>query len=152
MISRIFLFYVICFLIMKVCTFWWILNLFTKGKYLCFQTAWNEMSKISMEILRGKVWKNEEEWVHIKNTRYSQTWIFFREWCFSFPCNIWIMPYPFINLIVFIKRWKYQTILPASWEIYMQDKKQQLELGMKQWTGSKLEKQYKRLHIVTLFI
>ena len=44
------------------------------------------------------------------------------------------------------KLWKilqeleYQTTLPASWEIYMQVKKQQLELN--QWTGSKLGKEY----------
>ena len=32
--------------------------------------------------------------------------------------------------------------LPASWEIYMQVKKQQLEPDMEQWTGSKYEKEY----------
>ena len=37
----------------------------------------------------------------------------------------------------FLKRWEYQTTLPASWEIYMQVKKQQLELDMEQQTGSK---------------
>ena len=42
----------------------------------------------------------------------------------------------------FFKRWEYQTALPASWETYMQVKKQQLELDMKQWTGSKLGKEY----------
>ena len=42
----------------------------------------------------------------------------------------------------FLKRWEYQTTLPASWEIYMQVKKQQLEPDMKQWTGSKLTKEY----------
>ena len=35
----------------------------------------------------------------------------------------------------FFKRWKYQTTLPASWEIYMEVKKQQLELDMEQQTG-----------------
>ena len=42
----------------------------------------------------------------------------------------------------FIKTWEYQTTLPAFSEICMQVKKQQLELDMKQWTGSKLEKEY----------
>ena len=37
----------------------------------------------------------------------------------------------------FLKRWEYQTILPASWEICMQVKKQQLELDLEQQTGSK---------------
>ena len=37
---------------------------------------------------------------------------------------------------------EYQTTLPASWEIYMQVKKQQLEPEMEQHTGSKLGKVY----------
>ena len=36
---------------------------------------------------------------------------------------------------------EYQTTWPASWEIYMQVKKQQLELGMGQQTGSKWGKE-----------
>ena len=42
----------------------------------------------------------------------------------------------------FFKRWESQTTLPASWEICMQVKKQQLELGMEEWTCSKLGKEY----------
>jgi len=42
----------------------------------------------------------------------------------------------------FLNRWKYQTTLPASWEICMQVKEQQLELDMEQQAGSKLEKEY----------
>ena len=41
-----------------------------------------------------------------------------------------------------IKRWEYQITLPASSESCMQVKKQQLELNMEQWTGSKLGKEY----------
>ena len=37
---------------------------------------------------------------------------------------------------------QYQTTLPASWEICMQVKKQQLELDMEQQIGSKLGKEY----------
>ena len=37
---------------------------------------------------------------------------------------------------------EYQTTLPASWEICMQVKKQQLKLDMEQKTGSKLGKGY----------
>ena len=37
---------------------------------------------------------------------------------------------------------KYQTTLPASWEICMQVRKQQLELDMEQQTGSKQGKGY----------
>ena len=42
----------------------------------------------------------------------------------------------------FFKRWEYQTTWPASWEIYMQVKKQQLELDMEQQTGCKSGKEY----------
>ena len=37
----------------------------------------------------------------------------------------------------FFKRWDYQTTLPASSEIFIQVKKQHLELDMEQQTGSK---------------
>ena len=36
-----------------------------------------------------------------------------------------------------ILRWDYQTTWPASWEICMQVRKQQLELDIEQQTGSK---------------
>ena len=42
-----------------------------------------------------------------------------------------------INCGKFWKRWEYQTTWPASWEICMQVRKQQLELDMEQQTGSK---------------
>ena len=42
----------------------------------------------------------------------------------------------------FLNRWEYQTTLPASCETCLQVKKQQLELDMEQWTGSKLGKEY----------
>ena len=42
----------------------------------------------------------------------------------------------------FLKRWEYHITLPASWEICMQVKKQQLELDMEQQTGSKLRREY----------
>ena len=37
----------------------------------------------------------------------------------------------------FLKRWDYQTNWPASWEICMQVRKQQLEVDMEQQNGSK---------------
>ena len=44
----------------------------------------------------------------------------------------------------FLKIQENQTTLPVSWEAWMQVKKQQLELGMEQLTGSKLEEKYVR--------
>ena len=49
------------------------------------------------------------------------------------PFTVWIKA----NFGKFLKRWEYQTTLPASWEICMQVRKQQLELDMEQQTGSK---------------
>ena len=49
-------------------------------------------------------------------------------------------------------RWEYQTTLPASWEICMWVKRQQLEPDMEQQTGSKLGRSTLRLYIVTLLI
>ena len=42
----------------------------------------------------------------------------------------------------FFKRWEYQSTWSVFWEICMQVRKQQLELDMKQQTGSKLGKEY----------
>ena len=46
------------------------------------------------------------------------------------------------KLFKILKRWKYQTTLPASWEACMQNKKQQLEPHKEQPTGPKLGKEY----------
>ena len=43
---------------------------------------------------------------------------------------------------ILFKKWEYQTTLPASWEIWMQIKKQQLEPDMEKQTGSKMGKEY----------
>ena len=64
------------------------------------------------------------------------------------PLTVWIIT----NCRKLFKRWEYQTTLPASWEICMQVKKQQFKLDMEQQTGSKYEKEYKTLYIVTLLI
>ena len=42
----------------------------------------------------------------------------------------------------FLRKWECLTTLSLSWEIYMWDKKQQLELDMEQLIGSKLGKEY----------
>ena len=49
------------------------------------------------------------------------------------PLTVWITT----NCGKLFKRWEYQTTLPASQEICIQVKKQQLELDMEQQTGSK---------------
>ena len=64
------------------------------------------------------------------------------------PLTVWITT----NCGKLWKRWEYHTTWPASWEIFMQVRKQQLELDMEQQIGSKSGKCMPRLYIVTLFI
>ena len=52
---------------------------------------------------------------------------------FCFINIVWLTT----NCEKFSKRWEYRTTLPTSWEIFMQVKKQHLELDMEQQTGSK---------------
>ena len=49
------------------------------------------------------------------------------------PLTMWTTT----NSRKFLKRWEYQSTWPASWEIYMQVKKQQLEMDIGQSTGSR---------------
>ena len=53
------------------------------------------------------------------------------------PLTVWITT----KCGKFLKRWEYQTTLPASWEICILIQKQQLEQDMDQRTSSKLEKE-----------
>ena len=64
------------------------------------------------------------------------------------PFTVWITT----NFGRFLKRWEYQTTLPASQETCMQVKKQQLELNMEQLTASKLEKESNKAVYVTLLV
>ena len=54
------------------------------------------------------------------------------------PLTVWITT----NCGQLFNRWEYQATLPASWGIFMQIKKQHLELGMEHHAGSKLRKEY----------
>ena len=54
------------------------------------------------------------------------------------PLTVWIT----INCGKFLKRWQYQTSLPAAWETCVQVKMQQLEPSREQRIGSKLGKGY----------
>ena len=83
----------------------------------------------------------------IKKAREFQKniYFYFIDYVKVFDC--WITT----NCGKFFKRWEYQATWPASWEIYMQVKKQQ------NWTGNNRlvpnwEKSTSRLYIVTLHI
>ena len=68
-------------------------------------------------------------WVMGKARKFQEKNIYFSfiDYAKAFP----------VNCGKFWKRREYQTTWPASWETYMQVRKQQLELDMEQHTGSK---------------
>ena len=71
-------------------------------------------------------------WI-IEKAREFQKNIYFCFIDYAKPLTVWITT----NCGKFSKRWEYQTTWPASWETYMQVRKQQFELDMEQQTGSK---------------
>ena len=64
------------------------------------------------------------------------------------PWTVWITT----NYGKFFKRWKYWTTWPASWEMCVQVRKQQLELDMENRLVPNWERSTSRLYIVTLLI
>ena len=71
-------------------------------------------------------------WITEKAREFQKNiYFFFIDYAKAFDCvdhnKLWEI----------LKRWEYQTTWPASWEICMQVRKQQLELDMEQQTGSK---------------
>ena len=64
------------------------------------------------------------------------------------PLIVWLTT----NSGIFLKRWEFQTTLPASGETCMQDKKQQLELTWNSRLVQNWESSITRLYIVTLLI
>ena len=97
-----------------------------------------EIPDVQAGFRKGRGTRDQIANIHwiIKKTREFQKNIYF---CFIDYAKafVWITT----NCGKFLKRWEYQTIWPASWEICMQVRKQQLELDMEQ-TGSKQRKEY----------
>ena len=62
--------------------------------------------------------------------------------------TLWIIT----NCGKFLKRWEYQTTLPASWETYTQVKKQQLELYMNNELVPNWERCRSRLYILSPYL
>ena len=94
----------------------------------------HEVPDVQADFRKGRGTRDQIaniRWI-IKKAREFQKNIYF---CFTDYAKVfvWIT----INCGTFLKRWEYQTTLPASWEICMQVKKQELELDMEQQSGSK---------------
>ena len=73
-----------------------------------------EEPEIKLPIYDGS-WKKQESSIKTSNSALLTM---------PKPLTVWIT----INCGKFFKRWEYQTTWPASWETYMQVRKQQLEL------------------------
>ena len=93
-----------------------------------------ELPGVQAWFRKGRATRNQIANIHwiIKKAREFQRNIYF---CFidNTKAFVWITT----NYVKFWKRWEYQTTWPASWETYMQVRKQQFELDMEQQTGSK---------------
>ena len=92
-----------------------------------------ELADVQAGFRKGRGTRDQIANIHwiIENTREFQKNICFID--YAKPLTVWIIK----NCGKFFKRWEYQTTLPASWEIFMHIKKQQLELDMEQQTGSR---------------
>ena len=94
----------------------------------------SELPDVQVGFIKGRGTRD-----HIFNIRWiiKKAREFQKNICFCFidyaKAFVWITT----NCGKFFKRWEYQTTWPASWEICMQVKLQQLELDMKQQTGFK---------------
>ena len=69
-------------------------------------------------------------WIIEKAKEFQKNIYFcFIDYAKAFDCGSW-------QIVENFKKWGYHNTWPASWEIYLQVRKQQLELDIKQ-TGSK---------------
>ena len=97
-----------------------------------------QMFKLDLEKAEGPEIKSPTSIESLKKQESSRKTSTSALSTMSKPLTVWITT----NHGKFFKRWEYQTTLPASWEICMQVKKQQLEPGMEQQIGSRLGKDY----------
>ena len=95
----------------------------------------HEIPDVQVGFRKGRGSKDQIANIHwiTEKGRESQKNIYFALLTTPKPLTMWITT----NCGKFWKRWEYQTTWPASLEICMHVKKQQLELDMEQQTGSK---------------
>jgi len=97
----------------------------------------HELPDVQAGFRKGRGTRDQIANIHwmIKKARKFQKNICFIDYTKAF---VWITT----NCGKFFKRCEYQTTWPASWEICMHIRKQQLELGMEQQSSSRLDKEY----------
>ena len=124
--------------IRQLCSFRILARLCSKSFKLGFNSMWTENFQICNLVLE----KSEEPEIKVPTSVGSQKKLV------NSRKNLLLLHWLLLWLYrsqqtgKFLKRWEYQTTLPASWETCMQVKKQQLEPDMEQQTGSKLAKAY----------
>jgi len=106
-----------------------------------FQQSMNcELPDVQADFRKGRGTRDQIANIHwiVEKARELQKNIYF---CFFWLCqSLWLCRSQQTGK--FWKRWEYQTPSPASWEICMQVKEQQLKLDMEKQSGSKLGKEY----------
>ena len=113
-----------------------------------FQPYMNcELPDIQADFRKGRGTRDQNLWI-IKKQKSSRKTSTSALLTTPKPLTVWITT----NSENFLKRWQYQTTLPASWEICMQVKKQQLEQIWDNRLVPNWERSMSRLYIVTLFI
>ena len=97
-----------------------------------------ELPNVQAGFRKGRGTRDQMTNIHwiIEKAREFQKNICFID--YAKDLTVWITR----NCGKFLERWENQTTLPASWEICIQVRKQQLELNMEQQTGSKSGKEY----------
>ena len=94
-----------------------------------------ELSDVQAGFRKGRGTRDQIANIHwiMEKAREFQKNIYFCFVDYAKALTVWITT----SCGKFWKRWEYQTTWPASWEICMKVRKQQLELDMEQQTGSK---------------
>ena len=101
-----------------------------------FQQYMNrELPDVQAGFRKGKGIRDQTDNIHwiMEKVREFQKNIYFCFIDYAKNLTVWIT----VTCGTFRKRWEYQTTWPASWEICMQIRKQQLKLDIEQQTGSK---------------
>ena len=102
----------------------------------CFSNTWTVNFQMFKLVLKGRGTRDQIAnicWI-MEKARELQKNIYF---CLIDYAKAFDSVDHTTNFGKFLKRWEYQTTWPVFWEICMQIKKQQLEPGVEQCTGSK---------------
>ena len=126
--------------IVQLCSFHMLIRLCSKSFKFGFSSMWRRTSICTSWVRKGRGTRDQIAdicWIMQKVREFDKGIYFcFTDYAKAFDCV------DHTNCGKFLKRWDYQTTLPASWEICMKVKKQQLELDMEQWSCSILGKDH----------